>query len=50
VFNVETPIATVDSIRQMVYQEIGPVLIDWLNDNRGGSRTEVQRALGLETT
>lgn len=50
VFNLSTPLATVDTIRQMFYEELGPVMLDWLNDNRSGSRTKMQRALGMETT
>jgi hypothetical protein len=49
-FNLSTPIGTVDSVRQMFYEELGPILIDWLNDNRGGARTQVQQALGMQTT
>jgi hypothetical protein len=49
-FNLTTPIGTVDTVRQMFYEELGPILIDWLNDNRGGARTQVQQALGMKTT
>jgi hypothetical protein len=46
-FHLTTPIATVDTVRQMVYQEIGPVLIDWLNNNKSGARTKMRIALGF---
>jgi hypothetical protein len=34
-FNVTTPIGTIDTIRQMVYNELGPLFLEWLE--RGGA-------------
>jgi len=48
-FNLTTPIATVDTIRQMVYDEIGPIFIDWIEGNKSGGRTRMQLALGIAT-
>lgn len=42
-FNLSTPLATIDTIRQMVYSEIGPVFLDRLERNQGGSRTRLQQ-------
>jgi len=47
-FNLTTSIATVDSIRQMWYEEIAPVMLQWLEDNRGGGRTSMQQSLGVK--
>jgi hypothetical protein len=47
-FNLTTPLATVDTVRQMFYEEIGPIFLEWLNDNRGGSQTQVKQILGIE--
>jgi hypothetical protein len=49
VFNLTTPIATVDTVRQMVYSEIGPIFLDWLEGNKNGGRTRMQLALGIPT-
>jgi len=48
-FNLTTPLATVDTVRQMVYSEIGPLFLDWLEGNKSGSRTRLQVALGIPT-
>lgn len=42
-FNLSTPLATIDTVRQAVYNEIGPVFLDWLERNQGGSRTRLQQ-------
>ena len=46
-FNLTTPLATVDTVRQMVYSEIGPLFLDWIEGNKGGGRTRMQLALGI---
>lgn len=47
-FHVETPIATIDTVRQMVYAELGPLFLDWLDNNKNGSRTRMQTILGMK--
>lgn len=46
-FNLSTPLATVDTIRQMVYDEIGPLFLQWLEGNKSGARTRARTALGI---
>jgi hypothetical protein len=47
-FNLNTQVATVDSIRQLWYDELGPVMLQWLADNRGGSLTTMKEKLGVQ--
>lgn len=46
-FNLTTPLATVDSIRQMVYAEIGPAMLDMLENNTNGTQTRAREILGV---
>lgn len=46
-FNLSTPLATIDTVRQLVYDEIGPLFLQWLEGNKSGSRTKAQQILGM---
>jgi hypothetical protein len=49
-FNVHTPIGTIDTIRQLVYEEIGPLFNDYLANNIRGGRSSAQQILGIPVT
>lgn len=46
-FILQTPIAIADTIREVVYSEVGPAFLDWLEGNKSGANTRMQKILGI---
>jgi hypothetical protein len=47
VFQLHTPLATIDTVRQAVFDEFGPALLSWLEGNHSGSRTKMNQILAM---
>jgi hypothetical protein len=44
---INTVVANADQLRQLIYKEIGPKLIDWLQTNKDNALTDMQAVLGV---
>jgi hypothetical protein len=44
--NINTVAADAEQIRRLVYSEIGPRILDWLQNNKGTSQTDLKQILG----
>ncbi len=47
IFQLHTPLATIDTVRQAVFEEFGPAFLQWLEGNHAGSRTKLNQILAM---